>query len=314
MNRRITANSMCAIKGLMITFLVLTFHYCTAQSVIPLYEGKIPNSKEVKDEEQHVANSEVDSLTNNVSVPTISAFFPEKGRGNGTAVIICPGGGYHTLLTKREGSDVASAFNKLGVTAFVLKYRLPNDRTMVDKSIGPFQDAQQAILLVRKNAGKWRLDPTKIGIMGFSAGGHLAAMTGTHIDGAGILSNSGLNTRPDFMLLINPVISMTDEIGHIGSRNFLLGGSPLLEKINLFSNELQVTSATPPTFLVHSNEDQVVSVENSLRFYQALRKHGIAVGMHLYAKGEHGFLSQPSFEEWFGRCIYWMKSMHLIKL
>lgn len=294
--------------------LACSFPNCIAQVVIPLYSGTIPNSKEVKDEERYFANAEVDSLTSNVSVPAISAYFPAKGKQNGTSVIICPGGGYHTLLTKREGSDVARAFNNLGITAFVLKYRLPNERTMVDKSIGPLQDAQQALLTVRKHAKRWGLDPGKIGMMGFSAGGHLASMTGTYINNSGIENKMNLKIRPDFMLLINPVISMTNEIGHIGSRNFLLGESPSEAQIAQFSSEIQVSATTPPAFLVHSGDDKVVSVENSIQFYLALRKHGVAAGMHLYAKGEHGFLTQPSFEEWFGRCVYWMQSMELVKL
>jgi acetyl esterase/lipase len=286
--------------------------YCKAQQVIPLYPDKIPNSRVVTNEEQRTANGDVDSLTSNVSVPTLSVFLPPKGLANGTAVIICPGGGYHVLLTKREGSDAARAFAKLGVTAFVLKYRLPSDKTMLDKSIGPLQDAQQAIKIVRQNAKEWNVDPNKIGILGFSAGGHLAATAGTHFKNPVVENGKGISLRPDFMLLINPVISFTNKIGHIGSRDNLLGPSPTEEKIKLYSNELQVTAETPPAILIHSDADQVVPVANSMEFYRALKENKVSGELHIYAKGEHGFLTAPSFDEWFGRCIFWMKSMSLI--
>lgn len=280
-----------------------------AQHKLLLYPGEIPNSKDVANEEQRIANAEVDSLAFRVSVPTLTVYLPEKGKGNGTAVIICPGGGYQTLLTRREGSEVAKAFSKLGVAAFVLKYRLPSERTMVDKSIGPLQDAQQAIKVVRQHAAEWRINPQKIGIMGFSAGGHLAATAGTHFQKVLIGNKQQISVRPDFMLLINPVISFTDRIGHIGSRTFLLGQSPAQESIKLFSNELQVNASSPPAFLVHAGADQVVLVANSLEFFQALQRHKVAAELHVYAKGEHGFLTAPPVEEWFGRCLYWMKSM-----
>ena len=281
---------------------------CTAQQTIQLYPGEIPNSMNIPDEEQCSHNFEVDSLVSKVSVPTLSVFLPTKDKATGTAVIICPGGGYGTLLIKREGADVARAFNEQGVAAFVLKYRLPDDRSMNDKSIGPLQDAQQAFRVVRKNAGKWNIDVGKIGIMGFSAGGHLAATTGTHFDTAMIDNAEEINLRPDFMILVNPVISFTDKIGHIGSRNNLLGNNPTDAQILFFSNEMYVTPSTPPTFLVHAEPDIVVPVENSITFFDALRKNNVPVEIHLYAKGEHGFLTNPPFYEWFGRCIYWMKT------
>jgi acetyl esterase/lipase len=288
--------------GKYFVFLSLVFlvPYCNAQQVIPLYQGKVPNSKSVTNEEQRVANSDVDSLTTNVSVPTLSVFLPPKGMANGTAIIICPGGGYHVLLTKREGSDAARAFAKMGVTAFVLK------------SIGPLQDAQRAIKIVRQRAKEWSIDTKRIGILGFSAGGHLAATAGTHFNTPVIENGEGISVRPDFMLLINPVISFTDEIGHIGSRDNLLGPSPTEEKIKLYSNELQVTAETPPTILIHSDADKVVPVANSVEFYNALKENKVSGELHIYAKGEHGFLTAPSFDEWFGRCIFWMKSMSLI--
>jgi len=309
-------------KKLMSVFLFLTASPSMAQMVIPLYQHQIPNSKNAPDEEIRKPNTEVDSLVFNVSIPTISAFLLPFHDGKNSpsgqraglypAVVIFPGGGYGTLLTKREGSDVARAFNKLGITAFVVKYRLPSDRTMIDRSIGPLQDAQQAIKLVREKAAEWHIDPLKIGVMGFSAGGHLASTVGTHFDKSYILNSQNTSLRPDFMLLINPVISFTDSIGHIGSRNNLLGQNASNEKIRLFSNEYQINSSTPPAFLVHAGPDTVVPVANSLEFYRKLKETGVPGELHIYSKGEHGFLTYPNFEEWFGRCTSWMKRMNLM--
>ena len=293
--------------------LVASNQLSIAQQVIPLYSGKIPNSKISINEEQITANALVDTVTRNVSIPTLTIFLPLKNLSKGSAIIICPGGGYGGLLTKREGSDVARAFAKLGVTAFVLKYRLPDDRIMEDKSIGPLQDALQALKMVRQNAVKWNIDPQKIGIMGFSAGGHLASSAGTHYDAQIIENTEKTDLRPDFMLLVNPVISFSDEIGHIGSRNNLLGKSTSAEKINFFSNELHVNQSSPQTFLVHTADDTVVSPENSFRFYHALRKNKVNAELHIYSEGEHGFLKKPVFEEWFGRVVNWMKDRDLIE-
>lgn len=294
-------------------FFVFLVKISNAQQIIPLYPGKIPNSKISPDEEQKSANASVDSVTRKVSVPTLSIFLPSKNLSNGSAVIICPGGGYGGLLTKREGSDVALAFSKLGITAFVLKYRLPDDLIMEDRSIGPLQDALQALRTVRQNAGKWNIDVSKIGIMGFSAGGHLASSAGTHFDARIIENPENTDLRPDFMVLVNPVISFSNEIGHPGSRNNLLGKSASAEKINFFSNELHVNQSTPQTFLVHTADDSVVSPENSFSFYHALRKNKVSAELHIYSEGEHGFLKKPVFEEWFGRTVNWMKDRKLIQ-
>jgi acetyl esterase/lipase len=294
-----------------ILLFLLSGGLCYAQQEIPLYPGPIPNSKEVPDEEERSANDEVDGVVRKVSRPTLSIFLPLQS--NGSAVIICPGGGYHALLTKREGSDLAKAYNKMGVAAFVLKYRLPSDETMVDKSIGPLQDAQQAIKVIRERSLEWKVNPAKIGIMGFSAGGHLATMAGTQFGTPVVENLEATSLRPDFMILIYPVISFTDSIGHIGSRNFLLGNSPTVEQIKLYSNEFQVKKDTPPAFITHGGDDTVVPIANSLQFYQALLRKNIPAEVHIYAKGEHGYLQTPSFEEWFGRVENWMRSMELIR-
>lgn len=285
--------------------LFLSFLTGYSQNVIPLYKGDIPNAILNKDSETpHTNQKELEA-----SQPTLSIYFPEKGKSNGTAVIICPGGGYETLVIKREGYEVAQAFANIGVTAFVLKYRLPDDKQMGNKTIGPLQDAQQAILTIRENAKNWHINPDKIGIMGFSAGGHLASTAGTHFNQTLIDNKDKISLRPDFMILVYPVISFKNSITHMGSRDNLLGKSPSTDLINSYSNELQVTKNTPPTFIVHAGDDELVPVENSLLFYEALRKNSVPAALHIYTKGGHGFLSYPPFEEWFAQCTFWMDNI-----
>ncbi len=281
---------------------------CFSQLTVSLYPGSIPNSKTHQQKETKTFEPVVDTILRLVSEPTLTVFKAAENPGR-AAVIIVPGGGYHAQLITREGHRIAEQFNERGITAFVLKYRLPGDEIMVDKTTGPLQDLQQAIKLVRDNAAQWELDPRKIGVMGFSAGGHLAASGGVHYKDAHITNNSGTSLRPDFMILINPVISFTDRFGHIGSRNNLLGQKPSAEKIRYFSNELHITGDTPPAVLVHAGDDTVVPIENSLVFYRRLQEHGIPASLHMYAKGEHGLLHEPAFQEWFGRCIFWMEQI-----
>lgn len=295
-----------------VVFLLLISNNSFAQQEIPLYAGAIPNSTGAPNEEIIRIADDGERVISKVSVPALTVFLPEKEKANGTAVIICPGGGYGVEVSKREGSDVAKKFNELGVAAFVLKYRLPSDRTMKDKAIGPLQDAQRAIQLVRENATQWQVDPHKVGIMGFSAGGHLAATAGTHYRDALVANLQNLNLRPDFMLLVYPVISLTDSMGHGGTRMNLLGDHPKPEQVRLFSNEFQVDKHTPPAFLTHASDDAVVPVANSLVFYTALQSHGVPAGLFIYPKGGHGYLKTPPFDEWFGRCVFWMRSMQLL--
>lgn len=278
-----------------------------AQKEIPLYPGIIPNARETNDEE-----SNTDGVVKNVLKPTLSVFLPPVGQANGAAVIICPGGGYGVLVIDREGYQVAEAFNRMGIAAFVLKYRLPSDKTMKDKSIGPLQDAQQAIKTVRERAKEWNVDISKVGIMGFSAGGHLASTAGTHFDKPVIVNKNATNLRPDFMILVYPVISFLEAPTHKGSRSNLIGASATDDQIKYFSNELQVKKNTPPTFLTHAGDDTVVPVSNSIMFYEALNKYKIPSDLHIYSKGEHGYLKTPPFDEWFTRCINWMKTNRFI--
>jgi acetyl esterase/lipase len=281
----------------------------SAQEIIPLYEKGIPNSKPITNREKSEMGADSILRISKVSEPTLLVFLPPKEKANGTAVIICPGGGYSILAASHEGTDVAKVFNEWGVTAFVLKYRLPDDSTMEQKEIGPLQDAQRAIQLVRMDAKKWGIDKNKIGIMGFSAGGHLASTAGTHFNHAVIANNNNISLRPDFMVLLYPVISFTDSLAHMGSRTNLIGKNPTPEKINYYSNELQVTKQTPPTFLVHAKDDGGVKVQNSISFYDALQKNGVSSEIHLYEKGGHGFgmHNKTSTDQWMDWLQTWMK-------
>lgn len=277
-----------------------------AQTVFPLYD-KIPNSKPSVNQEKTVVGDDILRISK-VSVPTITMYKPTGDAVSNTTVIICPGGGYGILAAGHEGSDVAKMLNEWGITAFVLKYRLPDDSIMIDRSIGPMQDVQRAIQLVRENAAKWELDPSRIGIIGFSAGGHLAATASTKFNKPVIDNPGNLSLRPDFSILVYPVISFADSLTHMGSRNNLIGEKPSLQQSNAFSNELLVTSQTPPAFLVHASDDKAVKVENSIRYYEALLKNNISAEMHLYKNGGHGFgmNNKTTSDNWMERLKSWM--------
>ena len=295
---------------------LLTFNTLVlmSQTVIPLYTEAIPNSKPSKNEESSETKDGILRISK-VSVPTLSIYLPAKEKATGTAVIICPGGGYSILAAGHEGIDVAKKFNEMGVAAFVLKYRIPSTETMVDPSIGPLQDAQEAIKIVREGAEKWGIKTNQIGIMGFSAGGHLAATAGTHFDKAVIRNLKNTSLRPDFMLLIYPVISFMDDKVHNGSRDQLIGKVPTADKINLYSNELQVTTNTPPTFLIHASDDGAVKPENSIAFYLALIKNHVPAEMHIYQNSGHGFgmTLKNTNEQWMDRCKNWIESNGWLK-
>jgi acetyl esterase/lipase len=272
---------------------------------LPLYPNGVPNAK-------HIPKTYVEKIDKDwasfVSIPTITPYLPEKGTATGTAIVIFPGGSYSGLSMENEGSNIAKAFNKIGVTAFVVKYRLPSDSIMIDKTIGPLQDAQQAVLTVRKNAAKWGLKPDKIGIIGFSAGGHLASTEGTHFDKVVIDNKDNISVRPDFMMLLYPVISF-GPMAHVGSRENLIGKKPTDELLNLYSNEKQVTANTPPTFLVHAEDDDVVPVQNSLMFYQSLLNAKVKAEMHLFEEGGHGFglNNSKSKNKWIDWAKNWLE-------
>ena len=248
------------------------------QPAIPLWAAGAPGALGTAPEDQ----------------PVITPYLPAEGRANGTAVVVFPGGGYQHLSMEKEGSDVANWLASTGVTAFVVRYRLgPKYHHPTELA-----DAQRAIRTVRSRAAEWRVDPNRVGIIGFSAGGHLASSAGTHFD-AGVPSSGDaverVGSRPDFMILMYPVITMRgDSTTHLGSRKNLLGDAPDDALVHLMSNELQVTRNTPPTFIVHSTDDKTVPVENALMFYQALRNNAVPVEMHVFEHGGHGFGLAPN--------------------
>lgn len=272
--------------------------------LVPLYPNGVPNSKTAP--AKYIEKTGKGWIIK-VTVPTITPYLPEKGKANGTAVIVCPGGAYAGLAADHEGDAIAKEFNKIGVTAFLLKYRLPNDSIMVDKTIGPLQDAQRAIQLIRERAAEWGINPNKVGIIGFSAGGHLVSTVITHFDKAVIDNKKNTSLRPDFAILGYPVISMSP-IGHQYSKLMLLGKDPSAEIVELYSNEKQVTANTPPTFLFHATDDGGVPVENSLLFYQALVKAKVKAELHTYQGGGHGFgLNNPTTKsKWFDELKNWL--------
>jgi acetyl esterase/lipase len=224
-----------------------------------------------------------------VTDPTLDCYFVPAEKSTGTAIVICPGGGYGRLAIDHEGSLVAAWLNELGIAAFVLTYRLPSDAIMANKSIGPLQDGQEAIRIVRRHAKEWNIDAHKIGIMGFSAGGHLAATVSTHFAENVYAPTDTTSARPDFSVLVYPVISMDSTITHRGSRDNLLGPAPSEETVRNFSAEKCVTKDTPLAFMVHAADDNTVPVENSIDYMLALKRNRVSCELHIYESGGHGF-------------------------
>ena len=260
----------------------------------------------------------LDRFISEVRMPTMAVYLPPAEKATGAAVVICPGGGYSGVAIDREGHDVARWLNSICVAGIVLKYRMPRPAETVGQVPWPLQDARQAIRITRQNAEEWKLDPARIGIMGFSAGGHLASTVGTHLDEGQSKSAdplARLSARPDFMILIYPVISFRDEVGHTGSRNNLLGRTPDPKLIEEYSNELRVTPRTPPTFGVHTKDDGV-KIANSILFHEALKKEGVPSRLEIYEKGGHGYglgTAGGDVATWPARCEEWMKSMKLLE-
>ncbi|MDE2264542.1 MAG: alpha/beta hydrolase [Alphaproteobacteria bacterium] len=267
----------------------------------PLYgTAPIPNSKPGPDEE-----TDTNGWIQHVSRPMIEVYLPAEMKANGASILIIPGGGYAGLTFEYEGVQQAQYFIDHGFAAFVLKYRLPSDKTMVDKSIGPLQDAEQGMRFIRLHAKEWNLDPSRVGVIGFSAGGHVASTLSTHFQKSYIDNPEGISLRPDFEVLVYPVISMNAKITHMGSREALLGPSPSKKLVEEFSNELHVTPDTPPTLLLQAVDDQLVDVDNSIVFLEALRHAGVSVEAHLFEKGQHGFFLMPR-DRWQGEIMTWL--------
>lgn len=248
-----------------------------------------------------------------VDIPTLTVFKP-SGKNSGAAVVVCPGGGYGGLAA-HENQPIAEWLASRGITAFVLKYRLgPRYRhpAMIN-------DANRAIRTVRARAGEFGVNTSKIGILGFSAGGHLASTAGTHYDAGNAQATDPIekaSSRPDFMVLCYPVIAMATEYGHGGSKKNLLGDNPPEELVKSLSNETQVTKDTPPTFIVQTHEDKPVPAENSILFILALRKAGVPCELHMFEKGRHGLglgMGDPAFSKWPELCEIWMKQRGILE-
>ena len=256
-----------------------------------------------------------DGRISNVSVPTLTVYAPAVDRPNGTAVIICPGGGYVRLSTDREGVQYANWLSTLGVTSFVLKNRLQEYGHPA-----PLQDVLRAVRIVRSRAAEFKINADRIGVMGSSAGGHLAASAGTlynHADGKTGAALDAVNARPDFLVLMYPVISMVDGVAHEGSRQALLGPKPTPELLALASLENQVTATTPPTLLIHTQEDQSVPIENSIRFFQALTRAKVPAEFYAFEHGSHGMGMKPEFgtaSDWPKRAEEWFRNRGLLEV
>jgi acetyl esterase/lipase len=271
---------------------------------VPLYgDAAIPNSRAAPDEESSANGSWI----KNVSRPFIQVYLPARARATGASVVVFPGGGYAGLTFDFEGTQQANYFVDHGVAAFVVKYRIPDDRTMVDKSMGPLEDAQQAMRFARQHAADWDLDPKRIGVVGFSAGGHLASTLATHFAEAYVDNPDHVDLRPDFLVLVYPVISMDAKLTHMDSRKALLGPNPTESQVRFFSNELHVTRDTPPTLILHAADDRLVDVDNSIVFFEALRRAGVPVEARFFEKGQHGFFLMPR-DRWQTAIIDWLST------
>jgi len=288
--------------------------------VLPLWPGKelpaIPQP-ETSTEFSTTPDTLHNRMVTFVSQPTLTVYLPEGGKEPAPAVIIFPGGGYAKLAIDKEGYAVAERLNTFGLAAIVLKYRMPRPDIAGAESFWPLHDAVQAVRTIRAHAAEWRIDPHRVGIMGFSAGGHLASTLATHFDGgqpdaADPLDR--LSSRPDFVALLYPVVTLHDPLAHKGSRDNLLGANPDPRLVDLYSNETQVTAQTPPTFLAHAKDDKAVPFANSVQFSEALQKAGVPCEIHLFEKGGHGFALIPHAEtkEWPALFQQWLKKQGIL--
>ncbi|MEX0289144.1 MAG: alpha/beta hydrolase, partial [Flavobacteriaceae bacterium] len=272
-----------------------------------------PNRVETEEKEVNVQDDIL--RISKVQQPSIEVYLPAKANATGNAVLIFPGGGYQILAYDWEGTDVAKFLNSKGIAGIVVKYRLPTSKSLIKNHEVPLIDAQRAMRLVRANAPQWNIKSDGIGIMGFSAGGHLAATLGTHFTQKVYKEKDSvdqLSARPDFMALIYPVISFGEAAVHSGSKKALLGESPDPDLVANYSNELQVSAETPPTFLLHAADDKGVLPDNSILFFQALRKHEVRAALHIYPRGGHGFALAPKdkyLREWANLLIDWLEDL-----
>lgn len=288
------------------------------QQTIRLWKGVAPGSEKFTGQEEIVERGDEKQSNlwvTGVSEPTLTAVPATTKAPAQTAVVICPGGGYGGLSYEKEGAEIANWLSKFGITSFVLKYRHGGG---VHKHPVPLSDVQRAMRVVRSLAKEMGFKSDQVGVMGFSAGGHLASSVGTHFDTGNKQSTDKIeqqSSRPDFLVLVYPVISMDARITHGGSLANLLGDKPSDDLVKLMSNDLHVTEQTPPTFIAHAGDDEAVPVANALRFYQALVDHHVPAELHVFEKGGHGFgmRQKGPIEEWPNLLAHWLKSRHLIE-
>ncbi|MFC3415270.1 alpha/beta hydrolase [Algoriphagus hitonicola] len=278
-----------------------------------LWPGTPPLQKEMNLQEEAVQEGIL--RLSNVQNPQIEVYFPTAQTATQQAVVIFPGGGYGILAYDWEGTDFAKWLNSQGIAGIVVKYRLPISKSLTDPKEVPLLDAQRAIRLVRHHAEDWNIDPKQVGIMGFSAGGHLASTLSTQFDHELDREKDPidqLSARPDFSVLVYPVISFSEQVTHGGSKKNLIGENPSQDLIDRFSNELNVDKTTPPAFLVHAQDDQAVPIQNSILYYQALHASGVKASLHIYPKGGHGFAfgrNRGAVENWTGVLLDWIKNL-----
>ena len=294
----------------LIFFFMLSFQAIQAQNIVKLWPNGTPGEVVSPKPEETFDGRRV----RYVSEPTLTIYLPAKGQNTGVAVIICPGGGYGIEAMDHEGYDVAEFLQNHGIAGIVLKYRLPYGHSEL-----PLNDAQQAMRLVRFYAEEWGIDPSKVGIAGFSAGGHLASTLSTHFDSGKKESESAidkLSCRPDFSILLYPVVTFKEEWGHMGSRENLIGKTNDWKIIEPFCNELQVTKQTPPAFIALADDDTAVKPRNSIEYYLALKREGISAELHIFKEGGHGFgmhKTGKAHDQWPLMVVEWMKAMKYIK-
>lgn len=292
-------------------FLICSSPILTSQETIPLWTGDIPHRISTQETETEDPNRDIRWITR-IQEPTIEVYLPSRPNRTGSAILICPGGGYAGLAYDWEGTDVAKWLNAQGIAGIVLKNRVPKSTSLTHPSVAPISDAQRAMRIIRNRAQEWDIDPDQIGVMGFSAGGHLASTLGTQYDRRVYPPSDAIDkksARPDFMILVYPVITFDSLHAHMGSRENLIGKNAVQDSVDRYSSELHVKQDTPPTLLVHSADDQAVSVENSLLFYRALIKNKVKAEMHLYEQGGHGYslaIGKGHLASWTDRVKEWL--------
>ncbi len=299
-----------------ITFIIAAIcciHTTRSQEMIPLWpEGRMPNSRGIK-----LTDSIAQERLYQVGTPRMYAYLAPKDKNTGVAVLIVPGGGYVRLPESYGNNPTAKFFQQRGINAFIVVHRLPTSRDLVTRHIAPLQDAQRAMRIIRANAARWGIDPTRIGVNGTSAGAHVASSLATHPEDVSTIGDGPdqYGFAPAFMMLISGVISFDDAIAHKGSKQNLLGNNPSDDLVKAWSNETRITSATPPAFLVHADNDNSVPPLNSVVLYQALKKAGVSSSLHIFPYGAHAISvgnNPGSTEIWPALCMEWLKEMKFI--